>query len=74
MVEMAVQLFKVLQVSASMLADLALMTVQAQLAPVSNVPFHTRPHKLTEDCRENGLFFQMSKTVDSVKHLLTLWC
>ena len=57
-----------------MLVDFALMTVQEKRTLISNVLVHTGPHKLTGYCRESGFFPQISKTVDSVEHLLKPWC
>ena len=57
-----------------MLADLALMTVQAQLAPVGDVLAHAGPHEFTGDCCKSGLFSQVGETMDSIKHLLAPWC
>ena len=57
-----------------MLADLALMAVQTQFAPVVDVHVHAGPHKFAGDCPESRLFAYMGETVDSVKHLLTPWC
>jgi hypothetical protein len=57
-----------------MLADLALMTVQTQFAPVVDVLVHVGPHKFAGDCPESGLFSKVSKTMDGIEHLLTPWC
>ena len=61
MVKMAVQFFEVLQESTSMLADLALVTVQAQFPPVADVLVRVGPHKFTGDCSKSRLFGQVAR-------------
>ena len=64
----AIQLHEVLHGSMSMLAGVALMIVQAQLAPVGDVLAHEGIHQRLP---QEWDFFPDG---DSTKHLLVPWC